>query len=221
MYLWGAHTLTTVVHLCINISLCLCDTVRRQHVCAVQHNRHAKCRKWWTENIWHASVCSVAHKDEAVERSTAPIWICSKCCSLHTPWQHTWKYQISYNGYCNCFGIYSFFTYSEVLSKLTTSTELLFRLSNIIHSNCQDHFCCSQNARISVHGIIFSIAWPVDRTACRTQLRWPVYLSFLLSLWRNLSVTLSHLSIFFTESWMPWLVCGGIKGNFMISFVVT
>jgi hypothetical protein len=52
---------------------------------------------------------------------------------------------------------------------LTTSTELLFRLSSVIHSNCQVQFCCSQNARISVHGIIFCIAWPVDRTACRTS----------------------------------------------------
>jgi hypothetical protein len=122
----------------------------------------------FAENIWHTSVCTVAYKDGAVERSSASICICSKCCSLHTPWQHTWKYQISYNGYCNCFGIYSFFTYCEVLSKLTTSTELLFGFSNIILSNCQVHFCCSQNARISVHGIIFRIAWPVDRTVCRT-----------------------------------------------------
>jgi len=45
-------------------------------------------------------------------------------------------------------------------------------------------------------------------------MRWPVYLSFLLPLWCNLSVSLSHLSIFFTESWMPFLVCGGITGNF-------
>jgi hypothetical protein len=71
MYLWGAHTLTAVVHLCINISLCLFDTVRRQQVYAVQHNRHAECREWWTSlfagNIWHTSVCSVARKDGAVE----------------------------------------------------------------------------------------------------------------------------------------------------------
>lgn len=133
MYLWGAHTLTAVVHLCINISLCLCDTVRRQQVYAVQHNRYAECREWWTslfaENIWHTSVCSVACKDGAVGRSSASICICSKCCSLHTPRQRTWKYRISKNGCCNCFGIYSFFT---LFSKLTASTELLFRLSYII-----------------------------------------------------------------------------------------
>jgi hypothetical protein len=144
MCLWGAHIVIAVVHLCIDISLCLCDTVRWQQVYAVQHNKHAERREWWTclfaENIWHTSVCSVACKDGAVERSCASICICSKCCSLHTPCQRTWKYQISYNGYSNCFGIYSFFTYGEVLNKLTTSPDLLFSLSYIIRTNCQVHF---------------------------------------------------------------------------------
>jgi hypothetical protein len=77
MYRRGAHMLTTVMHLCINISQCSCNTVRRQQVQAVQHHRHAESREWWTslfaENIWHTSVCSVACKDGQL-RDSLPLY---------------------------------------------------------------------------------------------------------------------------------------------------
>ena len=172
MYLWGAHTLTAVVHLCINISLCLCDTVRRQQVCAVQHNRHAECREWWAslQRTSDTPMCVVLHVKMRQLRGSLPLYASvpnAVLCILYGNIHENIRFLIMDTLTALAFTV--FFTYSEVLSKLTASTELLFRLSNIIHSNCQVHFCCSQNARISVHGLIFCIAWPIDRTTCRTS----------------------------------------------------